>query len=165
MGLISRVSSRTYRNLLCKKTKKHKKMVCVEDVNQSDFVVAFAAFLKKSGKMTVPKWSDFAKTATWKQMAPADDDWFYIRTAAVARQLYIKGTVGTGRMATIYGGSANRGFRPSHTRKGNGHIARLAFQQLEAMKLVEKADKGRKLSKDGQRDMDRVAAQIANPSK
>merc|ERR1712160_232229 len=160
MGLISRVSSRTYRNLTLLKKKIHLKMVCVKDVNQSDFVVAFAAFLKKSGKMTVPKWSDYAKTACHKQLAPANDDWFYIRTAAVARQLYIKGTVGTGRMATIYGGSANRGFRPSHTRKGNGHIARLAFQQLEAMKLVEKADKGRKLSKDGQRDMDRVAAQI-----
>ena len=54
-------------------------MVCVKDVNQSDFVVAFAAFLKKSGKMTVPKWSDYAKTACHKQLAPADDDWFYTR--------------------------------------------------------------------------------------
>ena len=63
-------------------------------------------------------------------------------------------------MATIYGGAANRGFKPSHTYKGNGHIARLAFQQLESMKLVEKADKGRKLSKEGQRDMDRVAASL-----
>merc|ERR1712014_342898 len=119
--------------------------VSVKDVNQSDFVTAFAAFLKKSGKCTPPKWSDFAKTATFKQMPPADDDWFYVRT---------------GRMATIYGGAANRGFKPSHTYKGNGHIARLAFQQLESMKLVEKADKGRKLSKEGQRDMDRVAASL-----
>merc|ERR1711863_62113 len=158
MGLISRVSSRTYRNVNF--VKNNNKMVSVKDVNQSDFVAAFAAFLKKSGKCTPPKWSDFAKTATFKQMPPADDDWFYVRTAAVARQLYIKGTVGTGRMATIYGGSANRGFRPSHTYKGNCHIARLAFQQLESMKLVEKADKGRKLSKEGQRDMDRVAASL-----
>merc|ERR1712079_553298 len=132
MGLISRVSSRTYRNP--KKPTKNKIMV--------------------------PKWSDFAKTATHKQMPPADDDWFYIRTAAIARQLYIKGTVGVGRMSVIYGSSANRGFRPSHTHKGNGHIARLAFQELEKMKLVEKAEKGRKLSKDGQRDMDRVAASL-----
>merc|ERR1712084_23849 len=160
MRLISRVSSRTYRKKLCKNQKTTTKMVSVKDVNQSDFVTAFAAFLKKSGKCTPPKWSDFAKTATFKQNAPADDDWFYVRTAAIARQLYIKGTVGTGRMATIYGGAANRGFRPSHTYKGNGHIARLAFQQLESMKLVEKADKGRKLSKEGQRDMDRVAATL-----
>merc|ERR1711870_32719 len=131
MGLISRVSSRTYRNVNFVKTTT--KMVSVKDANQSDFVTAFAAFLKKSGKCTPPKWSDFAKTATFKQMPPADDDWFYVRTAAIARQLYFK---------------------------GNGHIARLAFQQLESMKLVEKADKGRKLSKEGQRDMDRVAATL-----
>ena len=61
----------------------------------------------------------------------------------------------------MYGGAVNRGCRPSHTRKGNGHIARYALQELEKMKLVEKAEKGRKLSKDGQRDMDRVAAQVA----
>merc|ERR1711879_84672 len=158
MGLISRVSSRTYRNPI--KKNHFITMVCVKDVNQSDFVTAFAAFLKKSGKVTVPKWSDFAKAATFKQMPPADDDWFYVRTAAVARQLYIKGTVGTGRMSVIYGGSANRGFRPSHTRGGNGHIARCAFQELEKLKMVEKADKGRKLSKQGQQDMDRVASQL-----
>merc|ERR1712066_670515 len=95
MGLISRVSSRTYRNVNF--VKNNNKMVSVKDVNQSDFVTAFAAFLKKSGKCTPPKWSDFAKTATFKQNAPADDDWFYVRTAAIARQFYIKGTVGTGR--------------------------------------------------------------------
>merc|ERR1712117_462492 len=164
MGLISRVSSRTYRNAYFVKNNNNNKMVSVKDVNQADFVTAFAAFLKKSGKMTPPKWSDFAKTATFKQMPPADDDWFYIRVAAVARQLYIKGTVGTGRMSVIYGGSANRGFRPCHTKRGNGHIARIAFQELEKLKMVEKADKGRKLSKQGQQDMDRVASQLVKAS-
>merc|ERR1711981_971528 len=163
MGLISRVSSRTYR--IQKKVKKKIKniMVCVKDVNQSDFVYAFASFLKKSGKISVPKWNDFAKTASHKQLGPNDDDWFYVRTAAIARQLYINGTIGVGRMATMYGSTKNRGSRPCHTYKGNGHIARVALQELEKMKLVTKAEKGRKLSKDGQRDMDRVAAQIANP--
>merc|ERR1712071_100508 len=159
MGLISRVSSRTYRNLtLLKKNPPQNGLR--QRCQPIRLRRRLRRFLEEIGQNTVPKWSDYAKTACHKQLAPANDDWFYIRTAAVARQLYIKGTLGTGRMATIYGGSANRGFRPSHTRKGNGHIARLAFQQLEAMKLVEKADKGRKLSKDGQRDMDRVAAQI-----
>merc|ERR1711941_197272 len=76
------------------------------------------------------------------------------------KSLYNQGPVGTGRMSVIYGGSANRGFRPSHTRGGNGHIARCAFQELERLKMVEKADKGRKLSKQGQQDMDRVASQL-----
>merc|ERR1711974_349577 len=75
MGLISRVSSRTYRNPIVKT--KTTTMVCVKDVNQSDFVLAFAAFLKKSGKVSVPKWNDYAKTATQKQNSPVSDDWFY----------------------------------------------------------------------------------------
>merc|ERR1711981_728005 len=101
MGLISRVSSRTYRNFFenpKNKTKTITNMVCVKDVNQTDFVYAFASFLKKSGKVSVPKWSDYAKTACHKQMGPANDDWFYVRTAAIARQLYIHGTIGVGRM-------------------------------------------------------------------
>ena len=63
-------------------------MVCVKDVNQSDYVVALAAFFKKQGRMSVPKWSDYGKTNTGKQLSPYDPDWFYIRTAAIARQLY-----------------------------------------------------------------------------
>merc|ERR1712080_101031 len=157
MGLISRVSSRTYR---IQKNKTTPTMVCVKDVNQTEFVYAFAQFLKKTGKINVPKWSDLAKTASQKQMGPASDDWFYVRTAAIARQLYIHGTIGVGRMSVMYGSTVNRGSRPSHTRKGNGHIARAAMQQLEKMKLVCKAEKGRKLTSEGQRDMDRVASAI-----
>merc|ERR1712131_326068 len=159
MGLISRVSSRTYRKQR-PKPKKNPIMVCVKDINQSDFVVAFAAFLKKSGKISVPKWADFAKTQTQKQLAPADDDWFYPNGFHCQTALH----QGHRRCRPICR-HLRRYRQPRlptcHTRKGNGHIARYALQELEKMKLVEKAEKGRKLSKDGQRDMDRVAAQIA----
>merc|ERR1712038_572981 len=170
MGLISRVSSRTYRNETLSALKMYsdegpKIVACVKDVNQSDFVTEFGEFLKQSGKISPPKWADLAKTANFKQMSPADDDWFYFRTAAIARQLYIKGTVGTGRMSKIYGGSANRGFKPSRTHKGNGHIARLAFQQLEKVGLVEKADKSRRLSSAGRQDMDRIAGRLVLAAK
>merc|ERR1712214_275625 len=106
MGLISRVSSRTYRNP--KKPTKNKIMVCVRDVNQSDFVVAFAAFLKKSGKINVPKWADYAKTSPAREMPPASDDWFYTRVAACARQIYIKGEIGVGSLSTVFGSSMSR---------------------------------------------------------
>merc|ERR1711868_260315 len=121
MGLISRVSSRTYRIV-----SRNPKMVCVKDVNQSDYVVALAAFFKKQGKMNVPKWTDYGKTNTGRQLSPHDQDWFYIRTAAIARQLYIKGVVGVGRFSKMYGMGINNGMRPGQYRTGNGHIARFA---------------------------------------
>merc|ERR1712062_777680 len=92
-------------------------MVCVKDVNQSDFVTAFAAFLKKQGKLEVPKWSEYAKTNTCKVMGPANDDWFYVRTAAIGRQLYIKGRLGVGQLSKMYSAAANKGMHQTDTKK------------------------------------------------
>lgn len=40
-------------------------------------------------------------------------------------------------------------------------MARKALQSLEALKLIEKApDGGRKLTQQGRRDLDRIAAQV-----
>merc|ERR1739842_285243 len=78
--------------------------VSVKDVDQQKFVVAFAAFLKKSGKMPVPEWVDLVKDGVAKELAPYDEDWFYTRTASVARHLYIRAPVGVGTVRKMYGG-------------------------------------------------------------
>ena len=55
----------------------------------------------------------------------------------------------------------NNGSAPSHWRAGSGGIARKALQSLESLKLVEKdPNGGRRLSSQGRRDLDRIAAQI-----
>ena len=55
----------------------------------------------------------------------------------------------------------NNGSAPSHWRAGAGGIARKGLQSLEALKLVEKdPNGGRRLSSQGRRDLDRIAAQI-----
>lgn len=62
----------------------------VKDVCQQDFTVALAAHLKKSGKMKVPEWVDLVKTNVSKELAPYDEDWFYVRCASIARHIYIR---------------------------------------------------------------------------
>ena len=64
--------------------------VSVKDVSQQDFVVAMAAHLKKSGKMKVPEWVDLVKTNVGKELAPYDEDWFYVRCASIARHIYVR---------------------------------------------------------------------------
>ncbi|CAG2177845.1 unnamed protein product [Oppiella nova] len=68
--------------------------VGVKDVDQSEFVTALAAFLKKSGKLKVPDWVDLVKTGVFKELAPFDEDWYYIRSASIARHLYLRAPVG-----------------------------------------------------------------------
>lgn len=55
----------------------------VKDVNPHVFVKAYAAYLKKTGKLDVPKWVDLVKTATFKELAPYDQDWYYIRAGKI----------------------------------------------------------------------------------
>jgi len=137
--------------------------ISVKDVNQHEFVKAFAEFLKKSGKIKVPEWTDVVKLAIYKELAPYSDDWFYVRTASVARHLYIRAPVGVKSFAKVYGGRKNNGTCPSHFCPGSRNVARKCLQALEQLKLVEKdANGGRRLSSQGHRDLDRIAAQIAN---
>merc|ERR1712088_769239 len=58
----------------------------VKDVDQQKFVVALSAFLKKSGKVKIPEWSDIVKTSVAKELAPYDEDWYYTRLGSVARK-------------------------------------------------------------------------------
>ncbi|NWV38249.1 RS19 protein, partial [Grantiella picta] len=81
--------------------------------------------------------------------------------ASTARHLYLRGGAGVGSMAKVYGGRQRRGVRPSHFSRGSGAVARRVLQALEALKIVEKdQDGGRKLTPQGQRDLDRIAGQV-----
>jgi len=141
--------------------------VTLKDVDQHKFVVAFAAFLKKTGKLSVPEWVDIVKTAKFKELAPYDPDWFYTRCASIIRHIYLRAPVGIGTITKIYGGRKRNGVRPSHYCRSSGSVARKALQALEKLKLVEKdADSGgRRITSQGRRDVDRIAAQVKQARK
>merc|ERR1712203_515865 len=85
----------------------------VKDVDQQKFVVALSAFLKKSGKVKVPEWSDIVKTSVAKELAPYDEDWYYTRLASVARHLYMRAPVGVKTITKIYGVRRNNARPPA----------------------------------------------------
>jgi len=133
---------------------------------RSGFTKAFAEFLKKTGKVKVPDWADLVKTAKFKELAPYDDDWYYTRVSAVARHIYMRSPVGVGAVQRMFGARQSRGTAPSHFCKSSGAVARKALQTLESLKLVEKAPNGgRRLTSQGHRDLDRIAAQMKAASK
>ncbi|MCM8651676.1 40S ribosomal protein S19, partial [Lactiplantibacillus sp. E932] len=120
------------------------------------------AFLKKSGKLKVPDWVDIVKLAKHKELAPCDENWFYVRAASTVRHLYLRGGVGVGSMTKIYGGRKRNGVCPSHFSVGSKNVARKVLQALEGLKMVEKdPNGGRKLTPQGTRDLDRIAGQVA----
>ncbi|BGO97389.1 40S ribosomal protein S19-A [Rhodotorula toruloides] len=137
-------------------------MPTVRDVTAEAFIAAYSSHLKRSGKLEVPVWVDVVKTGTGKELAPYDQDWYYVRAAAVARHIYLRKHVGVGALQKLHGSSVNRGCRPSHHRDGSGSVERKILQSLEKIGVLEKdtARGGRRISVDGQRDLDRIATAV-----
>ena len=134
--------------------------VTVKDVAADLFIKAYAQHLKRQGKIEIPKWVDYVKTSPAKELAPYDPDWFYIRCASIARKVYLRPGTGVGALTKVYGSNYRRGTRSEHFRKANSGMLRYMVQQLEKVKVIEQSGKGRKISKIGQQDLDRIAAQV-----
>merc|ERR1712137_1257731 len=133
--------------------------VGVKDIESHKFVQAYAAFLKRQGKLPIPGWVDTVKTSHSNELPPQDIDWFYVRAAAVARHVYMRKTVGVGRLRKVHGSTKNRGSRPSHHVDASGSVDRKVMQALEKIGVLEQdEDKGgRRITQSGQRDLDRIA--------
>lgn len=84
---------------------------------------------------------------------------YYIRAAAVARHIYMRKTVGVGRLRKVHGGTKNRGSRPSHHVDASGSVDRKIMQSLEKIGVLEQDEEkgGRRITQSGQRDLDRIA--------
>ena len=145
--------------------------VTVKDVEADAFIRAFASFLKKSGKFKVPEWAPFVKTACFKNLAPYDPDWLYVRAAAVARILYIRRSCGMKTLREHFGGRKRADSHRKHHTLAGGKCIRYCLQQLSKMELIGivqiRGDddkvintQGRQITNKGIRDMDRIAAQI-----
>lgn len=143
-----------------------KKAISVRDVPAQAFIQAFAAQLKKAGKLEIPRWADLVKTAHWKELSPENPDWFYVRAAAVARHLYLRPGSGVGDLRYKFGGKGSRGSMPEHKMLAGESILRRVVQQLEKLGLAIKDGRngGRRITSKGQRELDRIACLVAGQS-
>jgi small subunit ribosomal protein S19e len=132
-------------------------MVTAYDIPASDLIDNMSVELKALPEISPPEWAPFVKTGVHKELPPEDPDWWFIRTAAVLRKVYIKGPIGTRRLKAMYGGKKNRGVKQEKSRSGSGSIARKILQQLEKAKLVETVPNGRQITARGMSFVDNVA--------
>ena len=78
------------------------KVYTLKDVSSHDFVVQYAQHLKKEGKMEIPKWVDLAKTGPFKELAPYDEDFYYIRAGAPQQSRPSARCMGSLRWGILY---------------------------------------------------------------
>ncbi|OUZ99515.1 Ribosomal protein S19e [Macleaya cordata] len=81
--------------------------------------------------MELPHWTDIVKTVTFKELAPYDPDWYYVRAASMARKIYMWQGSGAGGSRKIYSGRKRKESRPPHFCKSSCSIACHILQQLQ----------------------------------
>lgn len=87
-------------------------------------------------------------------------------TAAVARHIYLRKDVGIGALTKLHGGRNRRGNRPSHHAACSASVQRKICQSLEKIGVLEQTDNGgRRISQDGQRDLDRIATAVVEAAR
>jgi len=116
--------------------------------------------LKKNENIKPPEWSKYAKSGVSEERPPFQEDWWFLRSAAVLRKIYLNGPVGVQRLRTAFGGRRRRGHKPPHHRKAGGKAIRLIIQQLEKSGYVQKVEKpkrGRIVTSKGQGLLNKVS--------
>ena len=131
------------------------------DVPASQFIPHLAKYIKDNvDQVQPPPWTLMVKTSSHTQSQPEDPDWWFTRTASILRKVYVEGPIGIEHLRARYGGRKNLGVRRQHARKGGGSNIRKILQQLETAGLIEtKKGKGRVLTKEGRRILDKIAAE------
>ncbi len=108
-----------------------------------------------------PAWAPFVKTGIHREKSPTNRDWWYGRLAAVLRKVYLRGPVGTERLAAEFGGKRDDGSAPKHPRQGSRSIVRECLQQLEKLGYVKTLErKGRVVTPKGQALLDKRSRDI-----
>jgi small subunit ribosomal protein S19e len=115
---------------------------------------------KLKPEIVPPDWAGYVKTGVHKEKPPVQEDWWWVRGASILRKIYLKGPLGTERLASEYGGKEDRGRKPYRAVKGSRSIVRHLLQQLTELGYLEKSPKGRKLTKRGRELLESSAKEI-----
>ena len=123
------------------------------------YIPALAEALKGLPEFESPEWAFYVKTGSSRERPPADENFWYVRSASILRHLYLKGVVGVGKLRNRYGSRKDRGGKADRFRKAGGKIIRVILQQAEEAGLVEKITRlqhGRRLTEKGREFLDSI---------
>ncbi|MDX1611971.1 MAG: 30S ribosomal protein S19e [Candidatus Thermoplasmatota archaeon] len=137
-------------------------MTTVQDVPAEPLIMHAAEKLQERDEVQSPDWAPFARTGAHTERIPEQENWWFIRAAAVLRKVYIYGPIGAERLSALFGGKRNRGVKPSHAVKGSRNVIRTVLQQLEAANLVHQQNEGdgRTVTPEGQKFLDDIAHEV-----
>lgn len=130
------------------------------DVPAEDLIEKLTEQIKKEKKIQPPDWVVFVKTGVHAERIPQNKEWWYTRCASLIRKVYIHGPIGVSELRSEYGGRKQIGYNLAHHRNAGGAIIRKALQQLQQAGYIVNKRKGRSISEEGMKKVDRIATEL-----
>lgn len=136
-------------------------MVTAYTIPSDTLIKRLGVALKEKEIITPPTWSTWVKTGHFKEDKPLQEDWFYIRSAAVFRKIYIRGPIGIIELRKQFGNKKNRGSMPNKASLASGAVIRNIVQQLEKAGFVQSHDvEGRVITSSGKKFVDALCKEL-----
>lgn len=136
-------------------------MITALDVETNKLLKGIANKLKQDGIINPPEWITYVKSGPHRERTPQDEDFWYVRCAAILRALYKDGPMGVSALRERFGGKPGSKSGRMHARKTGGSIIRKALQQLEKAGLISKDRKGRYITNKGISLLNNIAKNVA----
>lgn len=137
-------------------------MTNVKEVDTQLLISKAAEEMEKIEELRPPEFASYVKTGVGRMRPPTQRNWWYLRSAAVLRKIYLQ-EMGVSRLRKLYGNRKNRGHKPEHKRKASGAVIRRVLQHLEKAGFVKiEKGKGRRITPKGQKFLDAAAKAVAH---
>lgn len=146
-------------------------MTTFYDIPSELLIPALAEKISSTDGIETPDWAGYVKTGVSREKPPSQENWWFLRSAALLRKVAREGPIGVTHLSQAYGGIKDNGAMPNTPGVAGRHIIRTALQQLESAGLVEKVPTkvvetdegdvqlyaGRRITSSGQKMLDEVA--------
>lgn len=135
-------------------------MANINDYPVQKLIEKAAKALESEKLVKMPDWAIYVKTSSAKERPPSQENWYYLKSAAILRQIYLKGPIGTAKLKTVFGSLKRRGHQPPKFKTAGGKIIRTILQQLEKSALIKQVEvkkkKGRVVTPKGKSFLDKL---------
>ena len=92
---------------------------------------ALAARLAAEKAVETPDWAEFVKTGVSRERPPSQENWWFLRSAALMRKLAREGPIGVTQLSQAYGGRKDNGAALTHQASHHATSSAQRFNNLK----------------------------------
>ena len=115
-------------------------MTTYHDVPADLLIGELSARLSEMEAISPPEWSSIVKTGTHRERPPSQDNWWFIRSAAILRKVGKLGPIGANHMAQHFGGPKDRGVKPNRAVAGQLFECGITHLPIESLRGAHHVD-------------------------